>query len=68
MGGRSLESSTSHAGDAPDGQGAISVVSINSYDKFVTPSLNANSENGGVDWFNSGPPLWGRGRAITKIK
>ena len=25
--------------DAPDGQGAISVVSINSYDKFVTPNL-----------------------------
>ena len=30
-------------------------------------SLNANSGNGGVDWFNSGPPQWGRGRAITKL-
>ena len=34
----SLESGTSYApmpGDAPDGQGAISVVSINSYGTFV---------------------------------
>ena len=44
-------------GAAPDGQGATPVVSVNSYDRCVAPSLNANSGNGGVyvDWFNSGP-------------
>ena len=29
--------------------------------------LNANSGNGGVIWLISGPPQWGRGRAITKL-
>ena len=43
----SLESGTSYApmpGGAPDGQGATSVVSINSYDKFVTPSLRRDAK------------------------